>query len=45
MRASIAWPRRATVDEIGQPLARRHAQLQLDEIEPRHHLGHGVLDL
>ena len=31
--------------EPGEPLAVRDAELQLDEIEPGHGLGHGVLDL
>ena len=38
-------PPRRDARQIRQALARRHAELQLDEVEARHHLGHGVLHL
>ena len=45
-RASIAWPRSGiAVLRQRQRLAGRDAQLPLDEVEARHHLGDRMLDL
>ena len=46
MRHSIAWPRRETSScAERQGLTRRDEHLLADEVEPRHELCHGVLDL
>ena len=47
IRHSIAWPRKLHGPRVGEVdlLSRGRADLELHEVEPRHHLGHGVLDL